>query len=241
MKYNFNITKVVLDTKYGENNGRDFFYHEEKQVKIDSNSKHCTFGILTVPMADPYDYDAKRYECCVMGSEAFLKLPKLPWSLLNTNALYAGENVFNSTDHSALSTRLKNQAGGTKPNEAALVDIIQIETRMDISNAWGNEIVKRQGRNRPLLTVFPPKDPKFVDYIDQPAHKLKGNFKTVYTYMVPGDATSDLIPVSAVLFRFVLTDTIKDLWPDIEDVTDTMADLELAQRNKKFIEDDDGL
>ena len=86
-------------------------------------------------MADPYDYDAKHYECCVMGSKAFLKLPKLPWSLLNTNVLYAGENIFNSTDHAALSTRLKNQAGGTKPNEATLVNVIQIETRMDISNA----------------------------------------------------------------------------------------------------------
>lgn len=236
IKYEFNVSKVRLDTDRGENNGRDFIFYKEKEVKIDNASKTCTFGVITVPMADPTDYGANRYDCCLMGTKLYLKLPKMPWALLNTNAVYDGEILYNSTGHSALSARLKNQASGTTPNEAALVDVIEIETGMIISNVWGNETVQHDG-----TVISPPKDPMFVDHIDQVAHKLKPNLKQVSVFMVPDDRSSKMIPVYGIQYRFVINETIEDIRPAVKDVADPMNDLERLCKGMRFIQDDNGV
>ena len=237
IKYEFNVSKVRLNTDRGENNGRDFIFYKEKEVKIDNASKTCTFGVLIVPMADPTDYGAKRHHCCLMGTKLYLKLPKMPWALLNTNAVYYDETLYNSTGHSALSARLKNQASGTTPNEAALVDIIEIETGMDISNVWGNETVNKVDGT----VISPPKDPMFVDHIDQVAHKLKANLKQVSTFMVPGDSLSKMIPVYGIQYRFVINETIEDIRPAVKDVADPLTDLERLYKDMRFIQDDNGV
>ena len=160
----------------------------------------------------------------------------MPWALLNTNAVYHDETLYNSTGHSALSARLKNQASGTTPNEAALVDIIEIETGMDISNVWGNETVQQDG-----TVISPPKDPMFVDHIDQVAHKLKANLKQVSTFMVPGDTSSKMIPVYGIQYRFVINETIEDIRPAVKDVADPLTDLERLYKGMRFIQDDNGV
>ena len=42
--------------------------------------------------------------------------------------------------------------------------------------------------------------PNNIDHIDKKDCDLKGNFKLIYTYMIPGDLNLDLVLVSAIQY-----------------------------------------
>ena len=229
-------THIVLNIEEGHENGGQFYYTPENEVKVNDNRHTCDLGVINVPVRDPNDAKYGLYKCACDNRHLYIMMPKVSKCDLNTNAIYdkVDKNVFPSTGHAAFATPIKNHYKAN--NIAALVDVIVVDAGASISNKFGNDKELKNG-----TIIKPSTELKPVDFVNGNARILEPHSVTINKYLDEDDSNSKIISLSTIRFRFTFDDSIKAICPELHVVNDALTQLTVSAQDTKVIPDNQGV